>query len=123
MSTIYSTIATSLPTISAEVNVATPEVQPIAQAEPTNLYAEIVPEKPSILAEERVFVYIPKVTSASLGIAKFTASQFNIVNGEVSLKPAFVEELQETTAAPSFIVSAEEPALVQTWYKVIEPET
>ena len=120
MSTIYSTIATSLPS-SAEVNIATPEVQVGVQAEPTNLYAEIVPEKPSILAEERIFVYIPKVAPGSLGIAKFMNSQFNVVDGEVSLKPDFVAELQQAAAEPSFIVSADEPTTdtTQILFRVI----
>jgi len=53
---------------------------------PHRLYSLIVPEKPAIIAEERIFVYVPKVTYHHAGIAKFEPAHFNIIDGKVSLK-------------------------------------
>lgn len=46
----------------------------------------IVPDKPKILESERVFVYVPKATNTTPGIAKFDNSDFNTNNANVSLK-------------------------------------
>lgn len=46
----------------------------------------IVPDKPKILESERVFVYVPKATNTTPGIAKFDSSDFNTNNANVSLK-------------------------------------
>ena len=88
--------------------------------EPTQMYSQLTPEKPSVLAEERVFVYIPKATYNSYGIAKFLPTQFTIVNGEVQLNPHFITTLKEALARPDLITSVEEPEDIQLWYKVIE---
>ncbi len=57
------------------------------------LYTEIIPERPSVIAHERIFVYVPKVTKTTPGIAKYALEQFNIVNGEVSLNNKYLETL------------------------------
>lgn len=46
----------------------------------------IVPDKPKVLENERVFVYVPKATGTNPGIAKFDNTDFNVSNGNVSLK-------------------------------------
>lgn len=82
MNTRYATIKTDL---------VDPELEPVKSV-PTKLYTLIVPEKPPILAEERIFVYVPKVTIEHAGIAKFSSEHFNIVEGEVSLKESYLSE-------------------------------
>ena len=47
--------------------------------------SNIVPEKPRILREERVYVYVPKATSDSPGIASFKPEDFGVNDGRVSL--------------------------------------
>jgi hypothetical protein len=85
MSKLYSYINSNL------TNEATLEeegqAQTVVSATPHRLYTLLVPEKPAILAEERIFVYVPKVSYDHAGIAKFAAEHFNIVNGTVSIKP------------------------------------
>lgn len=51
-----------------------------------NLFQQIVtPEKPKILADERVYVYVPTATNSDAGIASFKNKDFNIKDGRVSL--------------------------------------
>jgi len=64
-----------------------------AFAIPQRVYSLIVPEKPAILAEERIFVYVPKVAYDVAGIAKFAPTQFNILNGQVSLNQSYFAEM------------------------------
>lgn len=45
----------------------------------------IVPEKPRILRDERVYVYVPKATNDSPGIASFKNEDFGVNDGKVSL--------------------------------------
>ena len=45
----------------------------------------IVPEKPRILRDERVYVYVPKATNGSPGIASFKGEDFGVNDGKVSL--------------------------------------
>jgi len=46
----------------------------------------IVPLKPEVLAQERVFVYVPEATNNNKGIASFDANHFGVVKGHVSMK-------------------------------------
>jgi hypothetical protein len=92
-SNLYAAITTTAPIALAELEANSSEVKQYAYAIPNRLYMQIVPEKPSILAEERIFVYVPKVAYNSAGIAKFAANQFNVINGEVSLKTTYLSEL------------------------------
>lgn len=89
---LYAAITIAQPE-NAEVEVTQQEVEQYAQSSPNKVYAEIIPEKPNILAEERIFVYVPKVGFNSPGIAKFAAEHFNIVGGEVSLKNSYLTNL------------------------------
>lgn len=59
MNKLYSSIKTEL--VDPEVEITQPEVEQYAQSSPNKVYTQIVPEKPNILAEERIFVYVPKV--------------------------------------------------------------
>ena len=82
---LYAAIETNLPELST--NLVT-EVQPtnFGIAHTNRLYTIIIPEKPNILAEERIFVYVPKVTYNSPGIAKFEPAHFFVIDGKVSLR-------------------------------------
>ena len=46
----------------------------------------VVPQKPNILAQERISVYMPKASKNSPGIASFEDRDFNINNAHVTLK-------------------------------------
>ena len=53
----------------------------------------VQPVKPAILEEERVFVYVPKASANTPGIASFKSDDFTVSsNGEVELK--WSEQLQ-----------------------------
>ena len=90
---IYAAISSSPPAATVENTTLSPEARQFAYVVPTRLYTQIVPEKPSILAEERIFVYVPKVAYSTAGIAKFESTQFNIIDGEVSLKQSYLAEV------------------------------
>ena len=45
----------------------------------------IVPEKPRILSEERVYVYVPRATNDTAGIASYESTDFLVNNGKVNL--------------------------------------
>jgi hypothetical protein len=90
-SNLYAAITTNLPETS-EIAL-TEEAQTFIPTLPHRLYKLLVPEKPAILAEERIFVYVPKASYDSAGIAKFKPTQFNIVDGEVSLKQNYLSTL------------------------------
>ncbi len=87
--------------------------------EPNQLYTQITPEKSAALAEERIFVYMPKVTMNNAGIAKFVPSQFTIINGEVSVHPQYIEYLRSTLASSDILASPEEPTDAQIWLKEV----
>lgn len=54
---------------------------------PNNIFQQrIRPVLPRILQNERVFVYVPKATSTSPGIANFPDEDFTVADGEVTLK-------------------------------------
>jgi len=89
---LYAAIVSNVPDTNAEVTTEI-EGKQFAYSVLNRLYTQIIPEKPSILAEERIFVYVPKVAYGSAGIAKFATGQFNVINGEVSLKPSYLAEM------------------------------
>lgn len=89
---LYAAIISSFTKETAEAEVSSQETRQYAYSVPNRLYSLIVPEKPSILAEERIFVYVPTVAYNSAGIAKFAREQFNIVDGEVSIKPSYLTQ-------------------------------
>lgn len=45
----------------------------------------LTPNKPSILKDQRVNVYVPTASATSVGVASFTERDFNVNNGVVSL--------------------------------------
>lgn len=46
----------------------------------------ITPDKPRVLAEEQIYVYVPVATSTNAGIASYDRDQFDVIGSEVSLK-------------------------------------
>lgn len=53
---------------------------------PNNIFQQqITPVKPKVLANERVFVYVPKATTGAVGIASYNSRDFSVNNGQVSL--------------------------------------
>lgn len=89
---LYAAISTTAPEAAAQSE-ATTEEQTFSQTVSNRLYTQIIPEKPSVLAEERIFVYVPKVTNNRAGIARFLTEQFNIVDGEVSIKSSYLNNI------------------------------
>lgn len=58
----------------------------------------VVPEVPRVLGKEELFVHIPEVSQNQKGIASYDNQQFNIVDGQVSVKPSYLESfLSEPT--------------------------
>jgi len=100
MDKLYTSINSNLQTTDENAAYATPVItdEGGAFAVPQRIYTAIVPEKPAVLAEERIFVYVPKVTYDSAGIAKFAPTQFTILNGEVSLNQNYFVEMIEAVA-------------------------
>lgn len=72
----------------------------------------VIPQKPHILAEERVTVYMPKASKNSPGIASFEDRDFNINNAHVTLK--WPEEMKVEQLA--------DPLLNVSYIKVLEDE-
>ena len=53
---------------------------------PNNIFQQqITPVKPKVLANERVFVYVPKATTSAIGIASYNERDFSVNKGQVSL--------------------------------------
>ena len=46
----------------------------------------ITPDKPKVLAEEQIYVYVPMATSTNAGIASYNRDHFDVIGSEVSLK-------------------------------------
>ena len=86
---LYAAITTTTPEATEDA-VVEQEVSTYSTPAKARLFTAIVPEKPNILAEERIFVYVPKAAYNVAGIAKFLTNQFNIVNGEVSLRTDYL---------------------------------
>lgn len=67
---------------------------------------QVTPEKPKVLAEERIYVYLPTAGENKKGIASFKSKDFVAPNGEVSLRwpmDMMVQQLANPTARPSLI--------------------
>ena len=50
------------------------------------LQESLTPIKPKVLADERIFVYVPTASTSDKGIASFDATHFKINNGAVTMK-------------------------------------
>lgn len=71
-----------------------------------NVLQQITPDKPKVLAEERVFVYMPNATETQKGAAKFFARDFAAPLGEVKLRwptEMLVTQLANPLSRPSFV--------------------
>ncbi len=90
---LYAAITSNKTEASGEVDTTSPEAKTFSYSVSPRLYTQLVPEKPNILAEERIFVYVPKVAYNRPGIARFATNQFNIVDGQVSIKQSFLVNL------------------------------
>lgn len=102
---LYAAITTNILPINLAIPTLIPEVKQYAHTATNRLYASIIPEKPNILAEERIFVYVPKVTRDTAGIAKFLVEQFNVINGVVSIKSNYLfEMLSNALLKPDLII-------------------
>jgi len=65
---------------------------------------QITPRKPRVLAQERIFVYVPKASNTTAGIASFEQRDFAVNNGQVTLRWPFemiIETLADPIAQPS----------------------
>ena len=47
---------------------------------------QITPVKPKVLAKEHVFVYVPRASGTTEGIASYNPNDFNVNNGQVTIK-------------------------------------
>lgn len=63
----------------------------------------ITPDKPRVLAEEQIYVYVPMATSTNAGIASYNRDQFDIIGSEVSLKWPAESFTQGPIETPSVI--------------------
>lgn len=66
----------------------------------------VTPEKPRVLRDERVFVYVPTASNEAEGIASFNSRDFGVNAGKVSLiwpMQMDVEQLADPTVGPSRI--------------------
>ena len=63
----------------------------------------ITPDKPRVLAEEQIYVYVPMATSTNAGIASYNRDQFDIIGSEVSLKWPAESFAQGPIETPSIV--------------------
>lgn len=63
----------------------------------------ITPDKPRVLAEEQIYVYVPMATSTNAGIASYNRDQFDIIGSEVSLKWPAESFTQGPIETPSIV--------------------
>ena len=63
----------------------------------------ITPDKPRVLAEEQIYVYVPMATSTNAGIASYNKDQFDIIGSEVSLKWPAESFAQGPIETPSIV--------------------
>jgi len=93
----------------------------------TNFRQQVVPEKPKVLGEERIFVYSPIATANSKGIASFETKDFSTVQGKVKLRwpmDMMVEQLADPTVRPSLTkVLSDEFEKTTIVTKLINPAT
>ncbi len=90
-SKLYTAIETSTNEEEVEA-IVDDEKKTYSYSAPNRLYTQLIPEKPAILANEHIFVYVPKVTRNTAGIAKYVLEQFNIVDGQVSLRDDYLTQ-------------------------------
>ena len=63
----------------------------------------ITPDKPRVLAEEQIYVYVPMATSTNAGIASYNKDQFDVIGSEVSLKWPTESFAQGPIETPSIV--------------------
>lgn len=63
----------------------------------------ITPDKPRVLAEEQIYVYVPMATSTNAGIASYNRDQFDVIGSEVSLKWPAESFVQGPIETPSIV--------------------
>ena len=67
-------------------------------ANENNIFQQLIkPVTPKVLAEERVYVYVPQASTKTKGIASYDDSQFQLDNGHVKIK------LNDPTTTPSLV--------------------
>lgn len=72
----------------------------------SNIYQKIVvPDKPKVLEEERIYVYMPTAGENKQGLASFEDRDFNVVNGHVKLRWPMQDlvENADPLTKPSFV--------------------
>ena len=60
---------------------------------------QIVPNKPKILTQERIYVYVPKATSTTPGIAAFRGRDFNVIESVVRFQRSIMISFLRISAA------------------------
>ena len=92
-----------------------------------NMQQVVVPQKPKVIANERIFVYMPDASKDSKGIATYDERDFNVSNGKVSLKwpiKTLIEDLADPVNRPSLTkVLPDEFIKTNTIVKLINPYT
>lgn len=66
---------------------------------------QVTPEKPKVLAQERIYVYMPSATNEGKGMVSLNQRDFHSPNGHASLKwpmEMMVETLADPTVRPSY---------------------
>lgn len=102
---LYAAITSNIPEATVDVEAEVSESKTYSYSVPHRLYTLLVPEKPAVLAEERIYVYVPKVSPGVAGIARFAQQQFNVLQGEVSLNQTYLAELLAShTIRPELII-------------------
>ena len=72
----------------------------------SNIYQRIVvPDKPKVLEEERIYVYMPTAGENKQGLASFEDRDFNVINGHVKLRWPMQDlvENADPLEKPSFV--------------------
>jgi|LGOV01.1.fsa_nt_gb hypothetical protein len=71
---------------------------------PNIFQQKVVPNKPKVLAQERIYVYMPKSATGKAGLASFNPRDFKVLDGYVSSRwpvEMLVEDLADPTLRPS----------------------
>ena len=59
-----------------------------------NIIEEIViPEVPKVIPDQEIYVYVPTASSSKKGVASFNDENFDIENGQVSIKDEYIENV------------------------------
>lgn len=57
-----------------------------------NIIEEIViPEVPKVIPDQEIYVYVPTASSSKKGVASFNEDNFDVENGQVSIKEEYIE--------------------------------